>query len=150
MTSLAVVVHAWSRLCGGPVLIALVLALRTAPALGWPRSVPGAMLSAWLALVLVPFPMQETLGDVDLFVVMVLVVFASRSMTQAVASRLIAGWLLVLLALAQAFGTLVVPRMTNLTLMSSAGVAYGIGLVGLAWVWWHWPQQTLPQRLSMA
>lgn len=149
MTSVTIVVHAWSRLFVLPIGIAMLIALRTAPALGWPRSAPGAGVAAWLALALIPFPMQAMLGEVDLMVVMVLLVIASRSANDAVATHLVVGWVVVLTALSVAFGTLVVSRMSTLVWLSLAGVAYLVALSGFAWLWWRWPWQTLPQRLSM-
>ena len=150
MNSLSIVVYAWSRLCLLPILPVLVMALRTAPALGWPRSPRGSGVAVWLALALVPFPGQVTLGDSDLFVLMVLVVLASRTETTTVAPAVIVGWILMLLAVTAAFGTLVVARMTQLELWSVAGAAYVLALLVGAWVWWRWPRHTLPQRLSMA
>lgn len=149
MTSLAIVVHAWSRLFVLPIAIGLLMALRTAPALGWPRGAAGAGLAAWLALALVPFPVHVVLGEVDLFVVMIIVVLASRMPAYPINVDVLVGWVVALTALAVAFGTLVVSRMTTLAWMSGAGVAYGVALVALAYVWWRWPWQTIPQRLSM-
>lgn len=150
MNSLSIVVYGWSRLCLIPILPILLMALRTAPALGWPRSAPGAGIAAWLALALVPFPGQVTLGDSDVLVLLVLLVLASRTDTTALPAPLLAGWMLLLLAVAAAFGTLVVTRMTHIELWSAAGVAYILALVVGAWVWWQWPCHTIPQRLSMA
>ena len=39
-SSVSIVVHAWSRLLIYPTLLIVVLVLRTAPALGWPRVRP--------------------------------------------------------------------------------------------------------------
>jgi len=150
MNSLSIVVYTWSRLCLLPILPVLLMAMRTAPAMGWPRGARGAGVAAWLALALVPFPGHVTLGDSDLFVLMVLVVLASRTDGTTLAAPLIAGWMIMVLAAAAAFGTLVVARMTHLELWSMAGAAYGIALLVGGWLWWQWPRHTLPQRLSMA
>lgn len=150
MTSVSIVVYAWSRLCVVPIMFVLVMALRTAPAMGWPRSAPGTGWAAWLALALVPFPGQVTLGDVDVMVLMILLVFASRTPTTSVSATLIAGWCASMLALMVAYGTLVVTRMHPITPTGVILGAYTVALVLLAWIWWRWPWHTLPQRLSMA
>lgn len=149
MTSMVLLIHAWSRLFVWPIGIGMLMALRTAPALGWPQSTRGAGVAVWLALALVPFPVQVTLGEVDLFVVMVLLIVASQRPAYAIPMNLLVGWVVVLTALALAFGTLVVSRMTGIVWLSMAGGAYMIALMTLLWLWWCWPWQTLPQRLSM-
>ncbi|MFM7678661.1 MAG: hypothetical protein ACKO83_07395 [Roseiflexaceae bacterium] len=150
MNSMSIVVYAWSRIFVFPVVFVLVMALRTAPAMGWPRGALGTGWAAWLALALVPFPSQVTLGDVDLFVLMVLLVFASRTADHGIDATLIAGWIVVMLALMYSYGTVVVTRMNPFVPTGVQMSAYVAALGALAWVWWRWPWQTLPQRVSMA
>jgi hypothetical protein len=144
-----VVVHAWSRLLIYPTLLIVVLVLRTAPALGWPRVRPWSLGLAWLLLVLVPTPGAQSLGDTDVLVLIIIAIFASELQTprdwQAAGGALVAAVLL-----AGACGTLVPARLSACTAMNYAQlVAYGGALLALGWAWYTWPRQTSAQRMIL-
>jgi len=146
-SSVSVVVHAWSRLLVYPTLLIVVLVLRTAPALGWPRVRPWSLGLAWLLLVLVPTPGAQSLGDTDVLVLIIIAIFASELQTprdwQAAGGALVAAVLL-----AGACGTLVPARLSACTAMTATQwVTYGGAVLMLGWAWQRWPWQTVPQRM---
>jgi hypothetical protein len=148
-SSVSVVVHAWSRLLLYPTLLIVVLVLRTAPALGWPRVRPWSLGLAWLLLVLVPTPGAQSLGDTDILVLLVIAILASELQTprdwQAAGGALVAAVLL-----AGACGTLMPARLSACTAMNYAQlVAYGGALLALGWAWYSWPRQTSAQRIVL-
>ena len=148
-SSVSVVVHAWSRLILYPTLLIVVLVLRTAPALGWPRVRPWSLGLAWLLLVLVPTPGAQSLGDTDILVLLIIAILASELQTprdwQAAGGVLAAAVLL-----AGACGTLVPARLSACTAMNYAQlVAYGGALLALGWAWYRWPRQTIAQRMVL-
>jgi hypothetical protein len=148
-SSVSVVVYAWSRLVLYPTLLIVVLVLRTAPALGWPRVRPVSLLLAWLLLVLVPTPGAQSLGEVDVLVLLIVAIIASELHTASdwrtaglavVASVMLAG----------ACGTLIPARLGACTLTSyPQWLGYVGALVGLGWAWYSWPRQTLAQRMVL-
>ena len=148
-SSVSVVVHAWSRLLLYPTLLIVVLVLRTAPALGWPRVRPWSMVLAWLLLVLVPTPGAQSLGDTDILVLLVIAVLASE--LQTVSDWQGASWAVVAgVLLAGACGTLMPARLRACTLMSyPQWLGYGGALLALGWAWYRWPRQTLTQRMVL-
>lgn len=146
-SSVSVMVHVWSRLLLYPTLLVVVLVLQTAPALGWPRVRPWSLVLAWLLLVLVPAPGAQSLGDVDVLMLLVVAILASE--LQTTTDWQVAGWALLAGGLlAGACGTVLPARLSACTLISySQWLAYAGALVGLGWAWYRWPRQTLPQRM---
>lgn len=148
-SSVSIVVHTWSRLLIYPTLFIVVLVLRTAPALGWPRVRPWSLGLAWILLVLVPIPGAQALGDTDILVLLIIAILASELQTvsdwQAAGGALVAAVLL-----AGACGTLMPARLSACTAMNYAQlVAYGGALLALGWAWYRWPRQTLAQRMVL-
>ena len=148
-SSVSVVVHAWSRLVLYPTLLIVVLVLQTAPALGWPRIRPMPLLLAWLLLVLVPTPGAQSLGEVDVLVLVIVAILASELHTAS--DWRVAGWAVVAgVLLAGACGTLIPARLGACTLTSyPQWLGYVGALVGLGWAWYGWPRQTLAQRMVL-
>jgi hypothetical protein len=146
-SSVSVVVYAWSRLLLYPTLLIVVLVLRTAPALGWPRVRPMSLLLAWLLLVLVPTPGAQSLGEVDVLVLLIVAIIASELHTAS--DWRTAGWAVVAsVMLAGACGMLIPARLGACTLTSyPQWLGYVGALGGLGWAWYNWPRQTLAQRM---
>lgn len=147
-SSVSVVVHAWSRLVLYPTLLIVILVLQTAPALGWPRVRPMPLLMAWVLLVVVPTPGAQSLGEVDMLVLLIVAMIASELQP---ADWSVAAWAVMAgVLLAGACGTLIPARLGACMLTSyPQWVGYVGALGGLGWAWYGWPRQTLAQRMVL-
>jgi|GEM_PF-2037106 len=146
LASLMAVIYAWSRIVLYPTALVWLVALTTAPALGWPAVARWRVWAAWSVLLFIPVWGAVRLGEIDALWLLLVAVVATAPPQPGWAGW---WWGVALTWLAWSCQSLVLTRAGACLVASATGGWVTWSLQVLAWlmVVLTWPRTTLPQRM---
>lgn len=146
LASLMTVIYAWSRIFFYPTALVWLVALTTAPALGWPPVLRWRLWAAWGMLLFVPAWGAVRLGESDALWLLLMAVVASAPQHPGWGGW---WWGVALTWMAASCQSLLLTRAGTCLAASATGgwVTWALTLVAWIMVVLTWPRTTLPQRM---